>query len=317
MAKYRDSLPQMKGGLFLTDGGIETTLIFHEGIELPYFAAFDLLKDQSGQAALRRYYSSHASIARDSDCGFILESATWRASIDWGAKLGYRDADMAEVNRQAIALLVELRRTFETGRAPMVISGCVGPRGDGYRVENAMTAEAAQAYHAKQIDVFAGTAADMVTAITMTYVDEAIGVTKAAQAAGMPVVISFTVETDGRLPSGQSLKDAVQAVDAATGKGPAYYMINCAHPDHFEDALKAGEGWLKRIRGVRANASRLSHAELDEATELDAGNPVELGQQYRELRNLLPQIVVMGGCCGTDHRHIEAICHACTSAEAA
>jgi len=221
------------------------------------------------------------------------------------------------VNRQAIALLVDLRRMFETDRAPMVISGCVGPRGDGYRVENAMTAQAAQAYHAKQIDVFAGTAADMVTAITMTYTEEAIGVTKAAQAAGMPVAISFTVETDGRLPSGQSLKDAITAVDAATAKGPAYYMINCAHPDHFEDALNAGEGWVKRIRGLRANASRLSHAELDEATELDAGNPVELGQQYRELRRLLPQIVVMGGCCGTDHRHIEAICHACTSAEAA
>lgn len=317
MAKYRNSLPQLKGGLFLTDGGIETTLIFHEGLDLPYFAAFDLLKDQAGQAALRRYYSSHASIARDRDCGFILESATWRASADWGAKLGYGLADMAEANRQAIDLLVDLRRTFETERAPMVISGCVGPRGDGYRVENAMTAEAAQAYHAQQIDVFADTAADMVTAITMTYVEEAVGVTRAAQAAGMPVVISFTVETDGRLPSGQPLKDAIEAVDAATGTGPAYYMINCAHPDHFEPALKAGEGWVKRIRGLRANASRLSHAELDAAEELDDGDPSELGQQYRALRRRLPQIVVMGGCCGTDHRHIEAICHACTEAEAA
>lgn len=317
MAKYRNSLPQLKGGLFLTDGGIETTLIFHEGIELPYFAAFDLLKDQSGQAALRRYYSNHASIARNSDCGFILESATWRASGDWGAKLGYRESDMAEVNRQAIALLVELRRLFETDRSPMVISGCVGPRGDGYRIEHAMTAEQAQTYHARQIDVFAGTAADMVTAITMTYAEEAIGVTRAAQAAHMPVAISFTVETDGRLPSGQNLKDAIQAVDAATGKGPAYYMINCAHPDHFDGALQAGEGWVRRIRGLRANASRLSHAELDEAIELDAGNPAELGRQYRELRNRLPQIAVMGGCCGTDHRHIEAICHACTAAEAA
>lgn len=317
MAKYRDSLPQLKGGLFLTDGGIETTLIFHEGIGLPYFAAFDLLKDQSGQAALRRYYSSHASIARNSDCGFILESATWRASSDWGSKLGYREAEIAAVNRQAIDLLVDLRRMFETDRSPMVISGCIGPRGDGYRVEYAMTAKDAQAYHAKQIDVFAGTAADMVTAITMTYAEEAIGITKAAQAAAMPVVVSFTVETDGRLPSGQCLKDAIQQVDAETGKGPAYYMINCAHPDHFEDVLKAGDDWVKRIRGLRANASRLSHAELDQATELDAGNPLELGQQYRALRSRLPQIVVLGGCCGTDHRHIEAICHACSAAEAA
>lgn len=317
MAKYRHSLPQLKGGLFLTDGGIETTLIFHEGLDLPHFAAFDLLKDQSGQAALRRYYSCHASIARNSDCGFILKSATWRASIDWGARLGYSVAEMAEVNRQSIELLTELRRMFESDRAPMVISGCVGPRGDGYKVENAMTAGQAQAYHAGQIDVFAETAADMVTAITMTYADEAIGVTRAAQAAGMPVAISFTVETDGRLPSGQSLKEAIQAVDAASGNGPAYYMINCAHPDHFEDALKAGESWVRRIRGLRANASRLSHAELDAAEALDDGNPAELARQYRDLRARLGHITVLGGCCGTDHRHIEAICHACSAAEAA
>ena len=317
MAKYRHSLPQLKGGLFLTDGGIETTLIFHEGLDLPYFAAFDLLKDQAGQAALRRYYASHASIARDKDCGFILESATWRASVDWGAKLGYREADMAEVNRQSIALLTELRRMFESERSPMVISGCVGPRGDGYKVEAAMTAEEAQAYHAKQIDVFADTPADMVTAITMTYAEEAIGITRAAQAVGIPVVISFTVETDGSLPSGQRLKNAIETVDAATGNGPAYYMINCAHPTHFEDALQAGEGWVKRIKGLRANASRMSHAELDEAEELDAGNPEELGQQYRDLRARIGHITVMGGCCGTDHRHIEAICHACLEAEAA
>jgi S-methylmethionine-dependent homocysteine/selenocysteine methylase len=317
MPKYRESLPQLNGGIFLTDGGIETTLIFHEGIDLPYFAAFDLLKDQAGQAALRRYYTSHARIAKAKGCGFILESATWRASVDWGAKLGYREADMAEVNRQSIALLSELHRSFESERSPVVISGCVGPRGDGYKVENAMTAAQAQAYHAKQIDVFASSEADMVTAITMTYAEEAIGVTRAAKVAGIPVVISFTLETDGRLPSGQSLKEAIETVDAATGNGPAYFMINCAHPDHFEDTLKAGEGWVKRIKGLRANASRMSHAELDEATELDDGNPTELGQQYRDLQARFGHITVMGGCCGTDHRHIEAIGSACTSAVAA
>jgi S-methylmethionine-dependent homocysteine/selenocysteine methylase len=317
MPKYRESLPQLNGGIFLTDGGIETTLIFHEGIDLPYFAAFDLLKDQAGQAALRLYYTSHARIAKAKGCGFILESATWRASVDWGAKVGYREADMAEVNRQSIALLSELHRSFESERSPVVISGCVGPRGDGYKVENAMTAAQAQAYHAKQIDVFASSEADMVTAITMTYAEEAIGVTRAAKVAGIPVVISFTLETDGRLPSGQSLKEAIETVDAATGNGPAYFMINCAHPDHFEDTLKAGEGWVKRIKGLRANASRMSHAELDEATELDDGNPTELGQQYRDLQARFGHITVMGGCCGTDHRHIEAIGSACTSAVAA
>ena len=317
MAKYRNNLPQLSGRLYLTDGGIETTLIFHEGLDLPYFAAFDLMKNQAGQAALRRYFASHASIAQANGCGFILESPTWRASADWGARLGYGKAAMAEVNKQSIALLVEQRGIFETEASPMVISGCVGPRGDGYIPGGMMTAEEAETYHAVQITAFAESPADMVAAITMTYEEEAVGITLAARAAGLPVAISFTVETDGCLPSGQSLKDAIAAVDAATGEGPVYYMINCAHPDHFADALAGGEGWVQRIRGLRANASRRSHAELDEAEALDDGDPAELGGQYRELLGKLPQINVVGGCCGTDHRHIEAICLACTTAAAA
>jgi len=313
MAKYRSNLPQLKGGVFLTDGGIETTLIFHDGQDLPYFAAFDLLKKAEGREALKRYFTTHATIAKANGRGFIFESPTWRASSDWGTKLGYSTADMAAVNRQAIALLEDLRSIFETSSTPMVISGCVGPRGDGYNPGEAMTAEEAEAYHSAQITTFSETEADMITAITMTNVLEAIGVTRAAQAAGMPVVISFTVETDGRLPSGESLKEAVEAVDTATGSGPVYYMINCAHPDHFVGALDAGETWATRIRGVRANASRLSHAELDEAEELDDGNPEEFGRQHRDLQRMMGHMVVMGGCCGTDHRHIEAICRSCQS----
>ncbi|MEQ8356337.1 MAG: homocysteine S-methyltransferase family protein [Kiloniellaceae bacterium] len=313
MTKYRSSLPQLSGGLFLTDGGIETTLIFHDGLDLPYFAAFDLLKDQPGREALKRYFTTHASIAKANGCGFLFESPTWRASSDWGDKLGYSETDMAKVNKQSISLLTELRETFESDRSPMVISGCVGPRGDGYSPGALMTPQEAEAYHAKQIQVFAETEADLVTAITMTNVEEAIGVTRASQAAGMPVAISFTVETDGRLPSGATLKEAIEAVDAATANGPAYFMINCAHPDHFEGAIAAGETWVERIKGLRANASRLSHAELDEAEELDDGNPEEFGQQHRALHRMLGHITVMGGCCGTDHRHIEAICHACVS----
>jgi len=317
MAKYRHNLPQLSGGLFLTDGGIETTLIFHDGLDLPYFAAFDLLKTAEGQTALRNYFSRHATIAREQGRGFILESPTWRASSDWGAKLGYTTAELAAVNRQAIALLAELRPRFESARSPVVISGCVGPRGDGYVAGEMMTADEAEAYHAAQINAFAETEADMVTAITMTNVPEAIGVTRAATSAGLPVVISFTVETDGRLPSGETLKEAIETVDAETAKGPAYFMINCAHPDHFGDALAAGESWVRRIRGLRANASRLSHAELDEAEELDDGNPEEFGQQHRDLRSLFGHICVIGGCCGTDHRHIQAISEACSAAEAA
>jgi S-methylmethionine-dependent homocysteine/selenocysteine methylase len=314
MAKYRSGLPHLGSLLFLTDGGIETSLIFLDGLELPHFAAFVLLKDAKGSTALRNYYLPYAKLARDSGVGFILESPTWRASPDWGSKLGYTDAQLAEANRQSIALMAELRAEFETPRSPMVVSGCVGPRGDGYDPGQVMTSEQAQAYHAMQIGVFREAGADMVTAITMTNASEAIGVVRAARAAGMPVAISFTLETDGRLPTGQALKEAIAEVDAATDGYPAYFMINCAHPTHFDAVLEPGSAWTQRIRGVRANASRRSHQELNEAPDLDAGDPVELGGQYRQLRDRHPHINVLGGCCGTDHRHIEQIGRACRSA---
>jgi S-methylmethionine-dependent homocysteine/selenocysteine methylase len=311
MPRYRKRLPQLDGGLFLTDGGIETDLIFNDGIELPYFAAFHLLKDQKGRAALRAYFERYAAIARDNKTGFILESPTWRASADWGDKLGYSEQALAEANARSIELMCEVRERFASDKSPMVISGCVGPRGDGYDPGQVMSAEEAQRYHARQIGVFARSEADMVTAITMTNADEAVGVTRASKAAGVPVAISFTVETDGRLPTGQSLQEAIGEVDAATGNAPAYYMINCAHPTHFAGTLPGGADWTKKVRGVRANASKRSHAELNEAPDLDDGNPVELGADYRALRSRHPQINVLGGCCGTDQRHIAQICSAC------
>lgn len=310
MSKYRQSLPQLDGEIFLTDGGIETTLIFQDQLELPYFAAFALLDDEAGRDVLWRYFSRHASIARNRGVGFILESATWRASPEWARKLGYGPAQLADANRSAIRLLRELRDELENDASPMVISGCVGPRGDGYDPGNLMDADQALEYHREQIGVFAQTAADMVTAITMTNVPEAIGVVHAAVEAGMPSAISLTVETDGTLPTGQTLRSAVEEIDAATDRAPAYYMINCAHPTHFSAVLDTGP-WMERLRGIRANASRCSHAELDEAEELDDGNPQELGQQYADLRQRFPQINVLGGCCGTDHRHIEQISAAC------
>mgnify|MGYP001214720183 CR=1 FL=1 len=307
----RSYLPQLQGGLFLTDGGIETTLIFLDGLELPYFAAFDLLKSPEGRERLRTYYRRHAEIAKKRGLGFILESATWRANPDWAAKLGYSLEDLKTANRQAIELLQEVREEFETPETPMVISGCIGPRGDGYDPGKAMTADEAEAYHAFQTRIFAEVGTDMVAAITMTNVPEAIGIVRAARSVDLPVAISFTVETDGRLPTGESLQEAVEAVDAATGSAAAYYMLNCAHPTHFEQRLEGD--WCGRLRGLRCNASKRSHAELDSAPDLDAGDPVELGRQYRDLRQRLPQLTVLGGCCGTDYRHIEQISLACTS----
>ena len=310
MSKYRHALPQLQEELLLTDGGIETTLIFQEGATLPYFASFVLLEDESGTALLRRYFERYAELARAEGLGLVLETPTWRANSDWAAKLGYDAPALAEANRRSVDLLLGIRRSFESGRTKIVISGNLGPRGDGYNPGRRMSAAEAQAYHAPQIETFAATDADMIAAFTMNYVEEAVGIVRAARAAAMPVAISFTAETDGRLPSGATLEQAIRATDEASAGYPVYYMINCAHPTHLQPALDRPGEWRDRIRGLRANASRRSHKELDESPDLDAGNPEELGREYRELRSTLRNLSVVGGCCGTDHRHVAAIARA-------
>jgi homocysteine S-methyltransferase len=312
MSRYRARLPQLGGGLFLTDGGIETTLVFHDGLDLPEFASFVLLRDSKGRAALRRYFASYAEIARRFEAGLILETATWRASAAWGRRLSYSVNELFEANREAVRMLEEIRSEFENEQTPVVISGCAGPRGDGYIPKDTMTPAEAEGYHREQVETFQATAADLVTAITMNYAEEAIGFARAAQNAGMPAVISFTVETDGNLPTGQPLREAIQQVDSATSSYPSYYMLNCAHPSHFEHIFAEAAPEYQRIQGLRANASAKSHAELNDSTELDAGDPVALGDRYARLkRSSLPYLNVVGGCCGTDTRHIGQIAQAC------
>jgi S-methylmethionine-dependent homocysteine/selenocysteine methylase len=246
--------------------------------------------------------------------GLVLESATWRASSDWGQKLGYDAAGLADANRRSVGLLLEIRKAFETPATPMVISGAIGPRGDGYIADTRMSAQEAAAYHRTQIETLAGTDADMVAAFTMNYVEEAVGIVLAARDAAMPVAISFTLETNGRLPSGDTLEQAIVRTDRETGGYAAYFMINCAHPTHFRRVLEGGGAWVERIRGLRANASKRSHAELNDSPDLDAGDPQALGGEYRELHTLLPALAVVGGCCGTDDRHVDALCHALRAA---
>ncbi|MFG1349330.1 homocysteine S-methyltransferase family protein [Xanthobacter autotrophicus] len=317
MSKYRAALPQLAGRLFLMDGGLETTLVFHQGIDLPFFAAADLLKDADGTQRLGAYYDHYAGTAAAAGLGFVLDSPNWRSNPDWGARMGLSRDALAEVNRRGIALMEEMRARHETPLSPMVVSGVVGPRGDGYIAGAMMTPDEARDYHAWQVGIYAATSADMVTAYTLTYCAEAIGIVRAAEAAGLPVAISFTLETDGRLPSGQTLKEAIRETDAATSGAAAYYLINCAHPAHFAHVLEPGADWMQRLRGLRANASRRSHAELDASPDLDAGDPVELGRLYGELRSRMPHFTVLGGCCGTDHRHVEQIRFACTAESAA
>ena len=303
---YRNNLPQLNGKTFLTDAGLETWLIFKNGTDLREFASFETVRSDAGRKALADYFLPFIALGEERDMGVVLESPTWRASPEWGARLGYSASDIVEINREAIELLSEMRAEAKAS-VPVVVSGNIGPRGDGYVAGEAMSATEAEAYHAVQVGAFATSKADMVSAITMTNPNEAIGISRAAAKAGLPCVIGFTVETDGGLPDGTPLGEAIETVDAACETPPVYYMVNCAHPDHFSDKLRDNTDWLSRIHSIRANASRMSHAELDEAEELDEGDARELAGLYVELKRLLPNLNVVGGCCGTDHRHVEEI----------
>jgi len=305
------ALPQLDGRLFLTDGGLETSLIFLDGLDLPHFAAFPLLGTVEGRRALDDYFDAYVAVAARHGTGLVLESATWRANPDWGDTFGYDAAALDAVDRDAIAQLRAVQDRHRDAGVTIVVSGCVGPRGDGYVVQDSMTAEEAADYHGPQVRAFAAAEADLVTAITMTSAAEATGIVLAARDAGIPVVISFTVETDGRLPSGETLSAAIVATDEATGGYASYFMINCAHPTHFAATIEGPDPALSRIKGIRANASRMSHAELDEAEELDDGDPADLAARYAALARVLPELTVMGGCCGTDARHVDAIGAAC------
>ena len=304
MAKYRNGLPQVEGDLYLAYCGMETDLLFNRGVDLPGFASYPLLESEEGRTTLAGYFRDMLSVARSHGAGVILESPTWVANRDRGAAIGYSPERLMELNKQAIGLMCDVRDA--DGDLPTVISANIGPRDDAYAPSEQMSADEAEAYHSEQIQALSVTDVDLISGYTVAYPAEAIGMVRAAKSFGLPVIISFTVETDGRLPTGDALGDAIEEVDEATGRYPAYYMINCAHPDHFSDIL-TGAPWMDRLRGIVANASRCSHAELDEAEDLDDGNPAELGRQLGKIRRRFPQINILGGCCGTDMRHISAI----------
>ena len=307
--RYRRSLPQLNGRVLLSDGGMETTLLFVDGFELPCFATFPLLEHDEGRDALTRYFEPYLAVARRLGTGFVLEANTWRANPAWAKQLGYSLDDLAEANRRSIRYCEEIRGREEADGRPFVISAPVGPPGDAYDAEHHATADEAEAFHSWQIGVLAETAADLVVGMTIPDAGEATGIVRAATAAEMPVVVSFTVEIDGRLPSGQRLAEAIEEVDRETAGAAAYFMVNCAHPSHFLPALDAPGPW-HRVMGVRANASRKSHAELDESAVLDDGDPAELAREYLSLGERLPHLTVLGGCCGTDHRHIASVADA-------
>ncbi len=304
-SSFADTLPP--SGLMLTDGGLETVLIFEHGLDLPEFAAFPLVETDEGRSHLTKYFDDYLRTAAEFGAGFVLETPTWRANADWGATLGYGPDDLRRVNQLAADLALGLRAGW-TSEEPLLVSGCLGPRGDGYVPGSRMTPDEAAEYHRPQIAALADAGVDLVTTFTYSYSDEAAGVVAAAAQVGIPVVAGFTVETDGRLPSGETLAEAVAKVDTTTGNYTSWFMVNCAHPEHVAAAdIDPTETWVQRIGAVRSNASRLSHAELDEAEELDAGDPLDLAASYVQLSRSLPAVKILGGCCGTNVAHVRAL----------
>jgi S-methylmethionine-dependent homocysteine/selenocysteine methylase len=294
---------------FITDGGIETHIIFNMGVDLPHFSAFPLNDTATGRDVIRRYYRDYLPVARAARRGFLFATDTWRASADWADRLGYDRGLLLQNNRVAVELCAEVASEFSAAGIATAIAGIIGPRRDAWQFDSRMSVSEAYDYHSPQVQAFAGTDAGSVQAYTLTNTPEAIGISRAAQRAGLPVVLSFTVETDGALPGGKGLGAAITEVDDATGGYPDYYMVNCAHPLHFAGPLRSGESWVRRIGGLRANASAKSHAQLDESSEIDVGDIGDFAKVHTELLPVLANVRLIGGCCGTDYRHIAAVCH--------
>ena len=314
MSRYRGGLPQLSGDLFLADAGLETDLIFNHGIDISEFAAHTLLPRPAEREVMANYFGDFLSLAKQYDAGFILDSQTWKAHRHWAEDLGATEQELRKANEDSIAFIAGIRDAFPDNAKPIVLSGVVGPTSDAYAPEDRVGAKKAEQYHAQQLGWLAETEVDMVWGATFPRTDEAVGLVRAAQSLELPVVISFTVETDGRLPTGRPLGDAIQMVDDATGGAAAYFMVNCAHPDHFFHVFD-GSDWTRRIRGLRCNASRLSHAELDACEVLDDGDPEDFGRQYRNILQRMPWLNIFGGCCGSDLRHVTQIARAISQGE--
>jgi len=314
MSRYREKLPQLSGGLFLADAGFETDLIFNHGIEIREFAAHTLLPDPAARTVMADYFRGFLSLARDLDAGFVLDSQTWKAHMHWAGDLGASEQDLQLANQESVSFMAGIRDEFSKNRKPVVLNGIIGPTADAYAPEDRIGAKKAEQYHRQQLGWLVETEVDMVTGMTFPRADEAVGLVRAAQSVGLPVAISFTVETDGCLPTGRPLGDAIQLVDDSTDGAAAYFMVNCAHPEHFSHVFDDAD-WTRRVIGLRCNASRLSHEELDACEVLDDGNPVELAAQYRDLLRKMPWINVLGGCCGSDLRHVTEIARAITNKE--
>lgn len=299
--------PRLDGRFYLTEGGAETEIMYKWGFELPEFAMFTLLDNPEADEVIRNMYRRYFDVAAAHDTGILAMGHDYRASPDWAQKLGYSAADLTRFQHRTMQFLDDVRAEYADRVSDAYITACIGPRGDAYGTGGDISASEAEDYHAVQLGNLEGTAADMAVAATFNNIPESIGVIRAANRMGIPIGVSLTLTPEGRLRSGPTLREAVETIDEVTGGAAEWFGTNCAHPLEFEPALDDAGPWLDRLRYVRPNAAKMDKLALCELGHLEDGDPVELGEQMGEVARRFPRADILGGCCGTDERHLSEI----------
>lgn len=304
----RNRFPAQKAGtIYLTEGGQETEVMYRHGFELPEFAMFPLLDNPAALNVMREMYQRYLDVAARHGCVALMGGLDYRASPDWGRKIGLSDQQLADYQQRAIAFLRDVAAPY-VGQLPGVMFvGCIGPRGDAYSLNQTMTEEEAEEYHSFQLAGLKAAGVDLAMAMTFNNVPEAVGIARAAARADLPLEISFTLDSNHRLKSGPSLKSAIETVDFLAGEDrPDFYGINCSHPLEFSPALEPGT-WTRRIRSLRPNAAMMDKQSLCALGHLEEGDPVSLGSLMGMLARGHPHVDMWGGCCGTWDKHLEHI----------
>jgi S-methylmethionine-dependent homocysteine/selenocysteine methylase len=303
----RDFPPRLENKFYLTEGGTETDVLYKWGFELPEFAMFPLLDDPKADQVIRDIYRRYFDVAEKHDTGMLIVGHDYRASPDWGAKLGYTPEGLADMERRTIGFLDSIRREYEDRVSDVYIAGGVGPRGDAYGTGGGITEAEAEDYHSVQLTTLKSTPADMAIALTINNIAEAVGIVRAAESIDIPIGISLTLTTEGRLGSGPTLRDAIETIEEKTNGAAAWFGTNCSHPLEFASALADDGPWRDRLRYVRPNAAKMDKVALCKLGHLEDGDPVELGEQMGGVARRFPRADILGGCCGTDERHLGEI----------
>lgn len=294
--------------VILGEGAVIERLRRSPGIRLDeHVVNSALIYDKSGRAALEAIYRQYLDIGQRYQLPLLLSTPTWRAGRERIAAAGLAGRD---VNGDNSRFLAELRDSYGDYARQVAICGLMSCRGDAYKPAEAMSANAAGDFHSWQANALAAAGVDFLLAATLPALSEAIGLARAQAATGLPYLISFVARPEGTLLDGTPLDTAIATIDVAITPRPLAYLINCTHASIFRSALlnERNSSPLVRARiiGLLANTAALSPDELDESAELVEEAPEVFGNSVAALRDEL-NMKVLGGCCGTDERHIDCL----------